>query len=144
MPVYKFRNLNTGQATPIPPGEYTVGREDNTHVHVEDSSVSRLHARIFNSDEGLFVEDAGSVNGTAAHGAFITTRMKIDYGEVVYIGSVPFRVDPEVAGEPEVVPSSPGMRSVNRSYMSRDTERLPGIGEAPRVVETIPQRLVGP
>jgi len=129
---------------PIPPGEFAVGREDDAYVHVEDPSVSRRHALILNLDEGFFVEDTGSVNGTAAHGAYITSRMKIDFGDIVHIGSVPFRVDPEVAGEAEATPSV-NMRPVNRAYMSRDTERLPDLGEAPRRVETLsPDRLSAP
>jgi len=135
--IYKFRNVNTGQATPVPPGEFTVGRDDHAYVHIEDGSVSRKHAKLYNTDEGLFVEDVGSANGTAARGAFIAARTKIEYGEVIYIGSVPFRVDPEIAGEPTAAPSA-GTRVANRDYMRRNTERLPAYSEAPRVVEMLP------
>lgn len=145
MAVFKFRNLNTGQATPIPPGEFTVGRADDTYVHVEDGSVSRQHAQIFNLDEGFFIQDNGSANGTAMDGTYISGRTQMNIGDVVYVGSVPFRIDPEVAGETNDAPPSAGMRTAKQSYMRRDTERLPGIGEAPRVVEKLsPEKLVAP
>lgn len=144
MAVIKFRNLNNGQATPIPDGEYTIGRNDDAYIHLEDSSVSRRHAMVINGPDGIFLEDLGSANGTAAHGAYLTGRVQINVGDVVHVGSVPFRVDPEVAGEPTAAPSA-GLRSNNRAYMRRDTERLPAPGESGRLVETIaPEKLSAP
>jgi len=134
--VFKFRNLKSGQATPIPPGEFTVGRADDVYVHLEDPSVSRRHAQVINNDAGFFIEDLGSANGTATRGSYITRRMNINYGDLVHIGSVAFRVDPEIEGEVDVAPSA-GMRTPNRAYMRRDTERLPNPGESQRVVEKI-------
>ena len=128
--------MKSGQATPIPPGEFTIGRANDAYVHLEDGSVSRRHAQVINNDSGFFIEDLGSANGTAARGTYITHRISINYGDVVYIGSVPFRIDPEVAGEVDVAPSA-GMRMANRAYIRRDTERLPKAGEQPRVVEAI-------
>src|ERR1700677_2391974 len=89
---------------PIPEGEFVVGRSYDAYVYVDHASVSRNHARLLNNAEGFFIEDLGSSNGTAMNGAFITTRTKLEYGNMLYIGSVPFRVDPEVAGEIEVKP----------------------------------------
>lgn len=124
MTVFKFRNLKNGQATPIPQGEFTVGRADDTYIHLDDASVSRRHAMILNQEAGLFIEDLGSANGTAAHGAYLSQRVQIDLGDVVYFGSVPFRVDPEVTGEAETTPPA-GHRKATRPYMRRETERLP-------------------
>ena len=39
--------------------EITVGRAAGCHVTVDDNYVSQLHARIFNRDGQLFVEDLG-------------------------------------------------------------------------------------
>jgi predicted component of type VI protein secretion system len=135
--VFKFRNLKTAQAMPIPEGEFVVGRTSTAYVHVDDPSVSRNHARLLNNEEGFFVEDLGSSNGTAMRGALITTRTPISYGNIVHIGSVPFRVDPEVAGEVETKPP-PSARNVNPASMRRDTERLPASDEAPWVPKDIP------
>ena len=128
--------MKSGQATPIPPGEFTVGRGDDAYVHLNDASVSRRHAMLVNQDNGFFVEDLSSANGTAVHGAYITRRTKINFGDVVFFGSVPFRVDHEVDGEADAAPSA-GMRTPNRAYMRRDTERLPPTGTLPRLVETL-------
>jgi predicted component of type VI protein secretion system len=144
--VFKFRNLKSGQATPIPPGEFTIGRADDAYIHLEDGSVSRRHAQIINNSAGFFIEDLGSANGTAARGSYITRRININYGDEVYIGSVPFRIDPEVAGDVDSAPSA-GLRNANRSYIRRDTERLPpNITASPvQVIEPIsPEKLSAP
>ncbi len=135
MVIFKFRNLNSGQATPIPPGEFTVGRADEAYVHLEDASVSRRHAVLINQEDSLFIEDVGSANGISMGGGLILGRVQIKIGDVLNVGTVPFRVDPEIAGEPAAPPSA-GMRAINRAYMRKDTERLPA-GEFVREVETI-------
>ena len=147
--VFKFRNMKSGQATPIPPGEFSVGRADDAYVHLDDASVSRRHAMVVNNTAGFFVEDLGSANGTAIRGAFITRRTSVNLGDLVYIGSVPFRIDPEVAGAGEVeadAAPSAGMRVVQRAYMRRDTERLPpdlaGSGRIPELIS--PEKLSAP
>jgi predicted component of type VI protein secretion system len=111
---------------PLPPGEFTVGRGDQAYVHVEDPSVSRRHAKLFNGPEGFFVEDVGSANGTAMQGVLVVGRKPINIGDVIHIGSVPFRVDPEIGGDLNITPVAPmaGRRSINRDYMRRDTERI--------------------
>ena len=130
MAVFKFRNLTNGQASPLPPGEFTVGRADDAYVHLEDVSVSWLHARLINNDQGFFVEDLGSANGTSLRGAPLTGRMKVGFGDLISIGDVPFRIDPEVPGEISITPS-PGLQRVARNTIRRETERLPnraGVG----------------
>jgi hypothetical protein len=111
--VFKFRNLKNGQATPIPPGQFTIGRADDAYIHLEDPSVSRHHA-----------QDVGSSNGTALRGARVLGRSQVQFGDVIYFGQVPFRVDPEVAGEASAAPSG-GLRRVDRAYVRRATERVP-------------------
>jgi pSer/pThr/pTyr-binding forkhead associated (FHA) protein len=44
--------------------ELTVGRAAGCQVKVDDTYASQLHARVFQRDGQLFVEDLGSTNGT--------------------------------------------------------------------------------
>lgn len=44
--------------------ELTVGRAAGCQVTIDDTYASQLHARVFNKDGQLFVEDLGSTNGT--------------------------------------------------------------------------------
>lgn len=144
MAIFKFRNLESGQATPIPEGEFTIGRNDDAYVHVEDGMVSRRHAKLYNFEESLFIEDAGSGNGTLVGGARITARTRLTVGDLVQVGTVVFRVDPELAGEVASAPSA-GARPVDRAYVRRNTELLPLPGEPGRVAEAIaPDKLAAP
>ncbi len=45
-------------------GELTIGRASGCQVLLEDTYVSQLHARVFLTPEGAYVEDLGSTNGT--------------------------------------------------------------------------------
>ncbi len=45
-------------------GEVTVGRAAGCQVRVDDTYASQLHARVFEQDGAVFVEDLGSTNGT--------------------------------------------------------------------------------
>jgi pSer/pThr/pTyr-binding forkhead associated (FHA) protein len=121
--VFKFRNLKNGQAVAVPPGEFIIGRADDAYVHLEDSSVSRHHAHLINNERGFFVEDLGSVNGTTVRGAYLSGLTKVSFGDLVHIGAISFRVDPETGGEPAVSPEA-GLRSSDKSYVRKPTERI--------------------
>lgn len=124
--IFKFRNLENGQAQAVPAGEYSIGRDDQAYVHLEDLSVSRVHAFLINENGRLYVEDNGSANGTLKDNEFISGRVPLKVGDIVYIGAVPFRVDPEVlsdAGEP--VSRQNQLVAVDKTYVHQDTERLP-------------------
>jgi pSer/pThr/pTyr-binding forkhead associated (FHA) protein len=70
-----------------------VGRAPNADLRLDDPQVSRLHARIEMRDDGVYVEDLGSRNGTAIDGTSVhgSRRLKVD--EEIEIGeaSIIFR-----------------------------------------------------
>lgn len=129
MATFKFRNLKNGHATSIPSGEFTVGRAEDAYVHIDDASISRHHARLLNTGPDFFVEDLGSANGIALNGAYVKGRSKIVLGDLIHIGSVPFRLDPEVAGEAST-PHSAGLQRVDRAQLRKETAKI-SVKEAP-------------
>ncbi|GAC1404744.1 MAG: hypothetical protein NVSMB64_08450 [Candidatus Velthaea sp.] len=65
-----------------------VGRAPSADLRIEDPRASRLHARIEMRDDGVYVEDLGSRNGTAVGGEIVqngTRRLAVD--DEVEIGS---------------------------------------------------------
>lgn len=67
--------------------ELTFGRGDRADVNIDDTLVSRLHARIFEHENGAFViEDLESRNGTLVNGMAVT-RQVLTYGDRIQIGS---------------------------------------------------------
>jgi len=65
----------------------SVGRTGNNDVHVEDASVSRLHA-FFEPGPPLSVKDAGSRLGTKVNGAAVTTPVPVKSGDQIAFGDV--------------------------------------------------------
>jgi hypothetical protein len=71
-----------------------VGRgEENTIRLDADSTVSGRHATIDNRSDGLWVEDAGSTNGTFVNGARVTSARLLQPGDVIRIGHTDLLVE---------------------------------------------------
>ena len=67
--------------------ELTLGRGEQADVKIDDTLVSRMHARIFTHDAGAhIIEDLQSRNGTVVNGMAIT-RQVLTYGDRIQIGS---------------------------------------------------------
>ncbi len=64
-----------------------VGRSPSADLRLDDPSVSRLHARIEMRDDGVYVEDLGSRNGTTVDGEAVTAPRRLEVDEEVGVGS---------------------------------------------------------
>jgi hypothetical protein len=71
----------------------TLGRAPESTFVVDDPSVSRRHARLTRTAEGVFLEDLGSGNGTRLDGVPVTERTRLRDGGLVELGSVSFRFE---------------------------------------------------
>jgi chromosome segregation ATPase len=81
-----------------------VGRAPGIEVHIDSSTVSRLHALIVTAPGGAIIEDVKSTNGTYINGQRIT-RQRLRDGDLVTIGEAQFRF---VAEQVSVTAPSPG------------------------------------
>jgi transcriptional regulator with PAS, ATPase and Fis domain len=81
-------------------GRLTVGRQGD--ILLPHSSVSRAHAAIERREEGWFVSDLGSRNGTFVNGISVQRRLLVP-GDVISFGCVKlrFEFDGEVADDAE-------------------------------------------
>lgn len=74
-------------------GELTVGRAPDCSVRVEgDNFASGLHARLFEKDGRLWVEDLGSTNGTYVNAERILDQAILSKGDLVQMGETVFEV----------------------------------------------------
>ncbi len=64
-----------------------VGRAPNADLRLAEPQVSRLHARIEARNDGVYVEDLGSRNGTACNGEPVTAPTRIEPGDELLIGN---------------------------------------------------------
>ena len=64
-----------------------VGRAPSAEVRIDDPRVSRLHARIEMREDGVYVEDLGSRNGTLVDGAPVVGSRRLANGDEITIGT---------------------------------------------------------
>jgi hypothetical protein len=75
-----------GRAFPID-GEATMGRGGGCTMPLTfDTFVSQVHARAYDRDGALWIEDVGSTNGTYVNGERIAQPVKLGKGDRVQLG----------------------------------------------------------
>lgn len=74
-------------------GPTPVGRAVECALRIDDDYVSSTHAVLEARTDGLWIEDAGSTNGTYVNGAQVTSPRRLDRGDVVRIGQTELQVE---------------------------------------------------
>jgi hypothetical protein len=64
-----------------------VGRAPSADLRLDDARVSRLHARIEMRDDGVYVEDLGSRNGTTVEGEPVGASRLLAVDDEVTVGT---------------------------------------------------------
>ena len=68
---------------------FSVGRSTTVDIHIDASSVSRRHANIVSADDGVFIQDLGSTNGTHVNGKPLGSEaVLIHVGDAIRFGDV--------------------------------------------------------
>ena len=68
-------------------GELTIGRAAGCGVSIpDDTFVSNVHARVYERDGDVFVEDLGSTNGTLVNGNPLSGAIKLRTGDRIQAG----------------------------------------------------------
>jgi hypothetical protein len=76
-----------GRRLLVPPGGGTIGRSRDCEVVLEDTGISRQHARIHATADGWEIEDLGSTNGVLVNGRAIHGAHPLDPGDRLELGS---------------------------------------------------------
>jgi len=112
--------VSDGRLFPLTPGENLIGRGEGVRVLLADTTVSRRHARITIGEDGIWVEDLGSKNGTFVDGRAVTEATKIDRKSILVFGAVGARIgSPLQTGS--TAPSRKLDMSLVRGIMERQT-----------------------
>lgn len=67
--------------------EITIGRAPTCGVHIDDTYVSSVHARIFNRSGVFVIEDLDSRNGTVLNADQLTTATELRPGDRIQFGT---------------------------------------------------------
>ncbi len=73
---------------PLATGENILGRDRNAIARIEESSISRRHARIVIDEKRARIEDLGSKNGTFVEGKRIEKLYVLSDGDRIQLGTV--------------------------------------------------------
>jgi DNA-binding winged helix-turn-helix (wHTH) protein len=87
-PAARYCLVQDKQEIPLVKGENILGRDRNATVHIDDSTISRRHARILVAGNGATVEELGSKNGTFVQGKKIEKARRLSDGDRIQVGSV--------------------------------------------------------
>lgn len=112
------------------------GRLSSLEIVLDDSSVSRRHAEVRLGEEGWYVRDLESTNGTYVNGVRIgPSEQLLKHRDIVQFGKVAVMVEPTDAspeGPPSnqhVVASVPSSYEVGLQRIAFDRNQMPRAGE---------------
>lgn len=74
-----------GHKYTLKPGEVVIGRSSQAQIQIDHESVSRRHARISLSEQGVVCADLGSTNGTYVNDEPIT-ELSLQNGDLLKVG----------------------------------------------------------
>ncbi len=93
-----IRGRSASSAVKLQDGVTTAGRQDDCHLRIRSSQVSRKHCELFEKHGLLLVKDLTSSNGTFVNGKKIDGQRVMEPGDELSIGPITFRV--EKIGQP--------------------------------------------
>jgi pSer/pThr/pTyr-binding forkhead associated (FHA) protein len=76
----------SGTTLPLRESGTVIGRNPESALVLEDDFASGRHARIFKREDGWYVEDLGSTNGTFLNGQRLTGAARVEAGASLRIG----------------------------------------------------------
>ena len=115
MPTYVLRGVTGGVfgKTVAIEGPLSLGRSPQCDIHVDDSGLSRIHAKLTPEEGGLLVEDQNSTNGSFINGSRIQ-RQRAQLGDEISFDNVRFLLTGSAHVQPARSEAAPEDRSTRR------------------------------
>jgi pSer/pThr/pTyr-binding forkhead associated (FHA) protein len=116
-----------GKSLLFPEGEYVFGRGAECHVRPNSDWVSRQHCLLRVTEDGVFLRDLGSRNGTLVNGVRLLAEARLGHGDQLQVGPLVFEVllEDVAAGAPPCPEAAAETR-----VRSLDTEEVRALREA--------------
>ena len=84
-----------GARYPVESDGLTIGRDEECSVVLDDSNVSRFHARLVFHNAAIWVQDAGSRNGVFLNGKRVVRHKQLSPGDELVVGDHAFTLELE-------------------------------------------------
>ena len=88
------QGAQAGESAELGAGVVLIGRGADCQLILNDDYVSTRHARVVSTEDGFYVEDLGSTNGTYVNGQRITAPTTITMSDTVRIGKTILKLEP--------------------------------------------------
>jgi pSer/pThr/pTyr-binding forkhead associated (FHA) protein len=85
--LYVQSGPQAGQTFTLVDGSQIIGRAAGSQIQINETTVSKQHARVTVQTNGAFVEDLNSANGTYLNGQRVTTSTWLKPGDSLRIGT---------------------------------------------------------
>lgn len=122
-----FLTFPDGSGNPIPVNSkrFTIGRDPENDLQIDDSVLSRRHAIIENFDGVIQISDCGSQNGTLVNGSAVAGSITLRDGDLITLGGaselqIGIR---EIGGLDALSPADNPDRSQPRTVRTEDNQQ---------------------
>lgn len=119
---FVLRALANGEEYPLQ-GEMLVGREVECAITLNSGHISRYHAKINVSPNGVYIEDLHSTNGTFVNGQKIKGRIRLNVGDEVAFDDITFRLTSNASGAAADTALSPRRHPQNEAPLQSVANR---------------------
>ncbi len=82
-----------GQSAALADGVILIGRGADAQLSLDDDYVSTRHARVVSGENGIYLEDLGSTNGSYVNGQRITAPTTITMSDTIRIGKTILKLE---------------------------------------------------
>src|SRR5919107_2902679 len=83
-----------GQSAELADGVILIGRGADAQLSLDDDYVSTRHARVVSGENGIYLEDLGSTNGSYVNNQRITAPTTVSLSDTIRIGRTVMRLEP--------------------------------------------------
>ncbi|MDC0143728.1 protein kinase [Verrucomicrobia bacterium] len=80
-------------------GVHAIGRDPNSAIYVESEYISSEHAKLYLTDEGIFIEDLNSTSGTFLDDITVRGKLRLNPGQRLRVGDLYIDLQLEAAGD---------------------------------------------
>jgi pSer/pThr/pTyr-binding forkhead associated (FHA) protein len=100
----------SGKEIPVRNNQFVIGRDASCHLRPSSPAVSKLHCAVITADEGVWLRDLKSTNGTFLNGERISDRAMLHHGDKITVG--PLLLQVQISGTPGQAGSLPSRAAV--------------------------------